>query len=347
MTLPVAFPTPNLFDAQRSPALGWGIIGPGWIASEFASALRQHTRQQLTSVVSRTSERAEHFAAHFEIGHHTSDLDAMLGRDDVDVVYIAAPQSEHARLALAAVAAGKHVLVEKPFAISVDDAHAVVEAAREAGVFAMEGLWSRYLPQASVIRSLIADGVLGDMRAVLADQGQGIPPGHRLRDPASGGGALLDLGIYAVALSSEFLGEPSRIVATGTVAETGVDSYATVALEMPEDRHATISTNIEVRTPGRAVIAGTAARIELGGRAPFHSPTNLVLADPGFGTTPMEWADPTGVTRFGALSWEANAVARFIGEGRIESPLHSLDETVRILATVEEARRQILEGRRA
>jgi predicted dehydrogenase len=301
----------------------------------------------VSAVGSRSLDRAAQFAARFEIPNPCSSYDELVARDDVDIVYVASPQSEHVRLALLAVAAGKHVVVEKPMATNAEDARRLVEAAREAGVFLMEAMWTRYLPQSDVIRRLVQDGVLGDIEVVIADHGQAIPrdPSHRLWKPELGGGVLGDIGIYPIAFSSELLGTPTEILAQGALTSTGVDAYATLALAHANGAHAVISTGMLTRTPVIATIGGSAARIEIA--APFFAPTSFTLAPPEIFGDSLTWTDPTGMTGYDGLSWEATAAARFIDEGRTESPLHGHEETVAILATIDEARRQIFESARA
>jgi predicted dehydrogenase len=339
------FPTPDLFTPGRGePALRWGIVGPGWIAGEFARALTTHTRQQITAVASRSADRGAAFAAAHGIEHAVLGLDALLTRADVDVVYIATPQSDHAATALAAIAAGKHVLIEKPFTVTAAEAREVADAARTAGVFAMEAMWSRYLPQASVIRTLLADGALGDVHTVLADHGQAISfgPEHRLFRPELGGGALLDLGIYAVQFASMVLGAPTTVTARGTMTDSGVDAAASVILDHATGAQAALHTTILARTPTTASIAGSAATLTL---APaFYNPTTFTLTGTEHDAPASTWEDPTGLSGFDALAWEATALARYVGEGRSESPLHTHDETVQIISSIESARTQVADA---
>jgi predicted dehydrogenase len=341
--LPSHLPEPELYRPDTGePSLRWGIVGPGWIAGEFAKAVRAHTAQRIVAVSSRSVERASSFAAAHGIELAVGSTDELVTHPDVDVVYVATPQSEHLATGLAAVAAGKHVLIEKPIAVSAAEARTLAEAARAAGVLVMEAMWSRYLPQGSVIRRLLADGVLGDIRAVLADHGQAITadPRHRLYRPELGGGALLDLGIYPVQFSSMVLGAPTRVVAVGGMTETGVDAYSTLVLTHHGDAQSTLYSSILARTPMTAVIAGSEATISIDGS--FYTPTSFTVCasrDP-FGPV-LTWSDPTGLRLFDGLSWEATALARFVGEGRAESPVHTLDETVSILATIDQARAQI------
>lgn len=340
--LPTHLPTASLYRSRTGePSLRWGIIGPGWIAGEFAKALREHTAQRLVAVSSRSAERGGEFAAAHGIERAHGSTEALVGDPEVDVVYVATPPSDHLRTGLAAIAAGKHVLIEKPIAVSAAEARELADAARSMGVLVMEAMWTRYLPQTSVIQQLLGDGVLGEVTAVLADHGQAIAPDprHRLLRPELGGGALLDIGIYPVQFSSMVLGAPTEIVATGAMTDTGVDAYSTVVLSHEGGSQSTLFSSIRARTPMSGTIAGSEASIALDG--PFYNPTTFTLVGADFFSTPLTWSDPTGVKGFAGLSWEANAFARFVGEGRIESPIHTHDETVSILATIDQARAQL------
>ncbi|MGI5423839.1 Gfo/Idh/MocA family protein [Streptomyces sp. CA-179760] len=341
--LPSRLPEPDLYlPGTGEPSLRWGIVGPGWIADEFAKAVRNHTAQRIVAVASRSLDRAASFATTHGIDLALGSTEQLLARPDVDVVYVATPQSSHLSIGLAAIAAGKHVLIEKPITVSADEAQTLADAARAAGVLVMEAMWSRYLPQTSVIRRLLADGVLGEIRVVLADHGQAIPadPQHRLHRPELGGGALLDLGIYPVQFASMVLGTPTRVTAVGGMTKTGVDAYSTLVLSHARDAQSTLYTSILTRTPIAAVIAGSEATLSID--SVFFNPTSFTLSSLGDPSSPvLTWSDPTDLRAFDGLSWEATALARFVGEGRTESPVHMLDENVSILATIDEARGQI------
>ncbi|SDY60855.1 Gfo/Idh/MocA family protein [Herbiconiux ginsengi] len=340
--IPSAFPEPEIFFPDRGePALRWGILAPGWIAGFFAGAVNRHTGQKLAAVASRTQSRAEAFAAEHGIERAYGSYRELVEDPAIDVVYIAAPQSEHLELGLLVIAAGKQVLIEKPLATNAADARALVAAAAEADVLLMEAMWSRYQPQASVIRTLVSDGILGEIGSVSADHGQAIPVDHdsRLYRRDLGGGALLDLGIYPIQLDSMVLGAPTSITAVGAMTETGVDAYSTIVLGHGDAVQSTLTTSMITRTPTTAVIAGSDGRLEMAG--PFHIPTTLTLAGTGLFEPRQIWEDPTGVRLMDGLAWEATALARYVGEGRRESPLHTLDETVSILETIDVALRQV------
>ncbi|GAA1924664.1 Gfo/Idh/MocA family oxidoreductase [Microbacterium aoyamense] len=339
--LPSSLPEPAQFSRDTGePSLRWGVVGVGWIAGFFAAAVSAHTSQQIVAVASRSAERAGEFAARHGIEHAHADVDALLSDPSVDVVYVAAPQSEHLDIGLRAIAAGKHVLIEKPIAIDAAGAQRLVDAAASAGVFLMEAMWSRYQPQADLVRRIIAEGIIGEPRLVIADHGQAIAddPDHRLLLPGTGGGALLDLGIYPIQLDSMVLGRPDAVRAVGSLTPSGVDATSTLVLDHG-DEQSTLMTSLLTRTPTIAAVCGTLGRIDLEG--PFHIPTAVTVRSHDLFEPALVWRDDTGVALMDGLAWQATALAGYVGEGRLESPLHPLDETVSIIATIDEARRQL------
>jgi predicted dehydrogenase len=340
--LPSHLPTPELFLPETGePALRWGIIGPGWIAGEFSKSLHAHSAQRVVAVGSRSQERADAFAAVHSIEHAIGSVEGLVNSPLIDAVYIAAPQSEHETLGLQAIAAGKHVLIEKPFTVTAAEARNLVEAGRAAGVLVMEAMWSRYLPQASVLRQLLADGALGEVRSVIADHGQYIPtdPSHRLNRPDMAGGALLDLGIYPMQFAFQALGAPESIQTIGALTATGVDAYATVVMQHAGLGQSVVTTSMVARSHTTAAIAGTEAFLRF--EAPFYNPSSFTISSAEHFGPVIRWSDPTPLRGFAALSWEATALARYVGEGRLESPVHTHDETVGIIGTLETARVQL------
>jgi predicted dehydrogenase len=325
----------GVFAAGDEPALRWGMLGTGGIAETFAATVHANTRQRIVAVGSRTPARAEDFATRHGIERAHGSYSAVIA-DEVDVVYIALTADAHCERALEAIAAGRHVLVEKPFAMNGDEAARMAQAARSTGVVAMEAMWTRYLPQSDAIRLLVADGTLGDIKLVFADHGQAITadPAHRLHHAELGGGALLDLGIYPIAFASQLLGPPDDVATFGEMLPSGVDGSAELVLTCGGAR-ALLSTTMVVRTPTTAAVAGTEARLEL--RAPFFTPTGFALGTGDFGEPMERWEDQTGITMHRGLCYQATALARFAAEGRTESPVHTLDETVSIMRTIDAA----------
>ncbi|UXA53218.1 Gfo/Idh/MocA family oxidoreductase [Xanthomonas prunicola] len=340
--LPTTFPTPDLFlPGQGEPVLRWGVLGPGKIASAFVGALRSNTQQRLFAVASRNRARAQAFADTWAMEHAYDNYEALVCNPDVDIVYVATPHSEHLEHGLLALRAGKHVLIEKPITTCAQDARVLVQEARARGLFLMEAMWSRYLPHTSVVRKLLSDGALGDIRHVFADLSQSGPrdPLHRQRNAALGGGALLDLGVYAMQFSSMILGAPSAITAVGALTQTGVDAYSTVVLSHGGHAQSTLISSIVARSSSTAYVTGSVGRIDLAGD--FHNPTTLRLAGNDDATAPILWTDTTGIDGYRGLSWQATAAAGYIGQGLKESPLHPLEEVMQIMTTLDVARSQL------
>ena len=330
-------PEPRDTDPRAAPVLRWAILAPGEIAGDFVSALHAHTDQAVVAVGSRSADRAAAFASAHGIERSYGSYEAAVADPSVDVVYGAAPHSEHARLALLAIEAGKHVLVEKPLALTADQGRRVADAARRARVFAMEAMWTRYLPQSDVLRRLLEAGDLGDVRLVTADFASGPVQGDggRMLDPALGGGGLLDLGVYVVSFASSVLGTPDAVTVRGSLGPTGVDLQASLILDHASGAQALLVAGLAARTPWTATVAGSAARVEVA--SPFWAASGLRVVG-AHGGLLAEWADPYGRPGRQGLCYQAAALARYVAEGRTESPLHPLDEAVAVLATIDEAR---------
>jgi predicted dehydrogenase len=335
-----SLPDPRHPDLADAPPLRWGVLAPGGIAADFTDALHKHTTQRVVAAGSRSAERAAAFAAAHGVERSYGSYTQLVEDPEVDVVYVASPHTQHAEHALLAIAAGKSVLVEKPLAATAEDARRIERAAKAAGVFAMEAMWTRYLPQTDIIRRLLDDGALGDVRVVTADFGGNarFDPASRLFDPALGGGALLDLGVYVVSWASFAIGRPAGVIAAGTLAPTGVDEQVSLILSSLSGAQALLSTGVRAVTPSLATISGSIARVETG--TPFWSASGVRFV-PGGGSPALEWTDPYGRPGREGMSYEAAALARYVTEGLTDSPLHPLVEAVQTLETIDEARRQL------
>ncbi|MHC2185934.1 Gfo/Idh/MocA family protein [Rathayibacter agropyri] len=334
----LTLPEPRLPSLLDSPILRWGVLAPGSIATSFVEALQKHTRQRVVAVGSRSLERAERFASRFGIERASAGYEAVVEDPEVDVVYIASPHSEHARQALLAIAAGKHVLVEKPFAPTPGEAEMIVHAARDAGVFAMEALWMRYLPHMDVVRQLLADGAIGAPVLVSADFGAAFEfdPASRIFDPALAGGGLLDVGVYASSFVSMVAGTPQSTVVAGSLTSTGVDATATIVGSHTHGVQSVATSTVLADTRHAASVAGGEGRIDV--HPSFWTPSGVTLTR---GSESASWTDESPLQGGEGLAWEALHVARYVAEGRTESPLHPLDEVVQVVRTLDDARRRL------
>lgn len=333
-----SLPEPNGVPLRGGPTLRWGVLAPGGIAREWVGAVQAHTDQRVVAVASRSLDRARAFAADFGIDTAYGSYEQLVADPAVQAVYIAAPHSEHRALALLAIAVGKHVLIEKPIAVSLAEARDIVGAARAAGVFAMEAMWSRFLPQSTIVAQLLEAGDLGELLTVTADFGARFPfdPTSRAFDPALGGGALLDIGVYPAWFAHFALGAPSAVTARGTLASTGVDAQAAVILDYPSGAQAAITTSMLVQTPLAATVSGTLARVEFPGPFMAVGPFSVVTE-----RERLHWHEPTGFEWGEGLCYQAAAVAQHVADGLTESPWHTLDDSLEIMAVLDSARAQL------
>ncbi len=319
-----------------SDTIRWGVIGAGGIATKFCDDLRLLPDHAVVAVGSRTAGGADAFADRFGITRRHASYADLAADDEVDVVYVATPHPGHHDAAMLAIEAGKAVLVEKPFTMDADEARSLVEAARARGTFLMEAMWTRFLPHMVQVREVLASGRLGDIVLVTAEHGQWFPEDaeHRLFAPSLGGGALLDLGIYPVSFASMVLGTPTRITAVSDPAFTGVDAQTSMVLRDDAGRHAVLTTTLGAASPNGAAISGTLARLEID--PVFYRPTSFSVVDRD-GTTERVVVPHEG----NGLRHQAAEVGRCLRAGLTESPILTLDETVAIMGTLDEVRRQI------
>lgn len=332
-------PRPRSAPLRGGPTLRWGIAAPGGIAADFVHALHTHTDQRVVAVGSRSAERAGQFARRHGIERSHGSYAELFDDPEVQIVYVAAPHSEHRTIALAAMEAGKHVLIEKPIALSAAEAEDIRDAAVAAGVFAMEAMFTRFLPQTDVMVQLRDDGALGDVGLLTADLGFAAEPGGRIHDPALGGGALLDIGVYPIWLSHLWLGVPASVTAVGSLSASGVDEQSAVVLQYGSGALAELSTGIRVRSAGRASISGSRGRIDVDPWFIFAGGLELAPADPA--ASLLRFTDDSGLRQREGMAWQTAAVAQHVSDGLLESPLHPLQTSIDVLATIDEARRRL------
>jgi predicted dehydrogenase len=315
----------------------WGLLATGWIAGLFATDLELLPDAELVAVGSRTQESADAFGEQFGAAHRHGSYRALVEDPDVDVIYVATPHPGHHATALAAIEAGKSVLVEKPFTMDAGEAAELIDAARAHQVFLMEAMWTRFLPHIVRVREIVAAGTLGEIVSVTAEHGQYFEhdPHHRLFAPELGGGALLDLGIYPLSFASMVLGTPRAITAVSDPAFTGVDAQTSMILQYVNGAHAVLTTTAYAATENAAAINGTLARIEIAGT--FYEPNSFsVIARDGEVLETFASADPGR-----GMQHQAAEVHRCLRAGLLESPGLPLDETLSIMQTMDEIRRQI------
>ncbi|NQX35656.1 Gfo/Idh/MocA family oxidoreductase [Herbiconiux sp. VKM Ac-2851] len=323
-------------ETTMSKTVRWGILGTGGIARAFATDLNA-VGLTIAAVGSRSQESADRFAAEFGIPTAYPSYEALVADPDIDVIYIATPHTFHAENALLAIGAGKNVLVEKAFTINAAQARQIQQAAETAGVAVLEAMWTRFLPHMVRLREIIAAGTLGEVRTVLADHGQRLPsdPSHRINDPALGGGALLDLAIYPVSFAIDLLGLPTRILASATLGDTGVDQQTALIFEHEGGRQSVSHSAIDTAGPVRASVIGTEARVDID--RTWYAPTSFTVTN-SEGEVLERFEQPVASR---GMEYQALEFERMLTAGERESPLLPVAESVAIMAVLDEVRAQI------
>lgn len=338
-------PTDSPLPAPDGDEVGWGILATGKIAHSLAADLALVPGARLAAVGSRSAASAAAFTA-----EHGDDrtrahgsYDALLADPDVEVVYVATPHALHLEGARAAFAAGKHVLCEKPLTLRTADAEEMVRLAGEHDRFLMEAMWTACHPVVRELRAALGTGRFGTPRQLQAELGFRVdaPPTDRMLDPALGGGALLDMGIYPLTFAHLMLGEAEGLTARATLSETGIDLDVAIAGRYPGGALATMNASMTSWSSRRATIATDLGRIEVGPQ--FHHPDRAVFTPyDARGPRPEQQVVLTGAAPVLGRGYgnEIAEVGRCVRAGLRESPLVPHAQTLTILRQLDALREQ-------
>ena len=257
----------------KDATIRWGIIGPGRIAQTFADGIAHSRSGKLVAIASRNPEKPG-LGDNFPGARIVSGYEALLADKDIDAVYIATPHTGHAEWAIKAIRAGKHVLVEKPIALSAFDAEAIYYEAKKAGVFAGEAFMYRVHPQTAKLIELVKSGAIGELRIIRSSFGFNmgtVKPEHRLFANETAGGGILDVGGYPVSMARLIAGaadgkpflDPDKVAGVAHLGQTGVDEWASAVLKFPNNVIAEVSCSIMANQDNTLRIIGSEGRIEV------------------------------------------------------------------------------------
>jgi predicted dehydrogenase len=334
----------------QEQAFRWGIVGTGVIARQFAADLKYASEATVTAVFSRSTEGAEAFREATGAGKAYTVLEDMLADPRIDAVYIATPNNRHAEQAIRALEAGKPVLVEKPLATTVGEAEAMAASAAKSGALLMEGLWTRFLPAVTAVRTMLAEEAIGDIVRVKGELAyfHAEKPGGRFFDPALGGGAALDLGVYLLSLVLHLFGAPREIDGRWKAAGTGVDLGTDFSLRFGNGAEATLSCGFDRDGDNAFTIFGTKGAIRL--NPPFLKAQQVTLFSAplrGFagagglaGKVLARFPLPGKTARNhpfpgGGLQFEAEAFARSVRQGALQNSVMPLEDSIAALKIIE------------
>ncbi len=315
--------------------INWGIIATGYIASRFAREFSLLKNAKLLAVGSRKLSRARSFALKYNIPKYYGSYQLLVNDRDIDAVYVATPHSLHRDNTILALKAGKFVLCEKPFAINAKEALDMIKLARKKNLFLMEAMWARFNPALVKLREILAKRLIGDILHLRADFGfyAKYKPKHRLFNPNLGGGALLDVGVYPISLSSMVLGTPINIKSTAVFGKTGIDKQNSIILEYPKNKIAQLSSAIRIDTDREAYIAGTKGSIKLD--ASWHRSLKVTVMIRKKNDIIYNFDE-----KCNGLHNETLHMMNCIRFGKRESNIMSLDESLSIMKIMDKIRAQ-------
>ena len=333
--------------------LRWGILGAGKIAHDFVVGLKTlpDSEHQAAAVAEMSMEPAQQFASTHSIPRCYGSFEELMKDPDLDVIYIATIHVTHLDIGLRVLEAGKPVLCEKPMTMNARDTKALIDKAREKGLFLMEATWMRFFPAIVELRRMIAEDHIGEVKFVRANFSFRRPPVRakgRLTDPKLGGGSVLDVGVYTISFATMIFGgeRPEKIYAQGSLLSTGVDDLAVMTLTYSRGRIAQLSCSISYDIACDAVVCGTKGELRL--PHPFWCSTKLTSPEGVYEKEAIckEYPLPTpylpgNYPNCTGLRYEAQEVYSCLKEGRKESSVMPLEESLIVIEVAEEVMRQM------
>ncbi len=315
---------------MKNNKLTWGIIGAGIIAEKMADALHQNPGSKLLAVASKTLTRAENFAEKNKVPKACS-YDEIVNNNDIDIIYVATTHNFHFKNAKLALEHGKHVLIEKAFTVNAQEALSLAELASDKNLFLMEAIWVRFLPSYKLLKKMLMDGIIGDIKQINVSFGNFVPPMYekRLTDPALAGGVTLDMGIYPISFVCYMLGElPTDVKSMTRFSDLGVDEISDYLFKFPSGSMSTISTSHKLLMKNTAMIYGTKGYIEY---PDFQEGDKFFLHNHN-GTNEIKSIEEiVEKNHKNGFIYQVEEVVRCISDGKTESSIIPVQETVDIM----------------
>ncbi len=328
-------PETHLPNSMEAPALKWGIVGTGNIAHTFAQQLRHNTQQKLLAVGSRSFGRAAGFAALNDAERSYGSYAELVADPDVDIVYIATPHSHHIEPAMAAIRAGKHLLVEKSLTACYPDTDALLTAAQAAGLFVMEAVWSRFVGPWRLARDLVQGGHLGEIISVRSELSMPLAHVERMVDPELAGGALRDLGVYPLHFAQFLLGDGELVHVSGSLADSGVEQDALLVTDHRGVR-AVSACSMRAHAASSAEVIGTKGWLRI--PTMMHAPGGVQVALEGVDDLVRHKIDARVSAPY---RFEACEAARCVEAGKKESMQMPWWDSRHIARLVDQARSEL------
>lgn len=316
-----------------------GILGAGFIAHVMADTVRRmqaagHGEVELYAVAAREEDRARDFARQYGMPCAFGSYEAMLQDPAVDFVYIATPHSHHYRHIRLCVDHGKPVLCEKAFTVNARQADDVLRRARARGVLVTEAIWTRYQPMRRMLDEVLQSGVIGRPQLLTANLGYAMTQNRRIVDPVLAGGALLDVGVYALNFAEMVFGRADGVQGLCTKHETGVDLTDSITLTWADGRAAHLTAAANAVTDRYGAVYGTDGYLLVEN---INNPQKITVFD-GHNRPVREIACPPQLTGY---EYELLETVRCLEQGLVECPSMPHAETVHMMEVMDHLRAQM------
>lgn len=309
-----------------------GIVGSGWIAEKAAITLNGLQDCRCYAIASRSQEKAQAFAFRWGIEKAYGSYSSLLDDPSVDLVYVATPHSHHFDVTREALEKGKPCLVEKAFMANLNQAQTIVGLARRRKVFLAEAIWTRYQPAVEMVRSIIREGRIGEVRLITATLGYSMGNKERIMRADLCGGALLDLGVYAINFVRMFCDRSIVSIDSQCVkSQTGMDLSNAVSLVLEGGVLANVQSSACCVGDNIGVIAGTEGNIIIDN---INNPQTIRVNGPDR-VFVEELKVPRQITGY---EYEFLACRDAIAAGYTEPPQMPLDETLYIMGLMDSLR---------
>ena len=311
-----------------------GIMGAGAIAQIMADTIKGMEGVEAYAIASRDLKKAEDFKDlnNFQIAY--GSYEDLVKDEDVDLIYIATPHSEHYKNMKLCIENHKAILCEKAFTVNAKQAKEIIELARKEKVFVAEAIWTRYMPSRRLIDETIASGIIGDVNIITANLSYPITFKKRLVDPHLAGGALLDLGVYGINFASMIFGDNfERINTSVAFSDTGVDESEVFNVIYPNKRMAVLTHSMVSRGDRKGIIYGSKGYIIIEN---INNPNSIKVYDADDNLI-KDVEIPKQITGY---EYEVYECKKCLEEGRLEPDSMPLSETIKIMEIMDSIREE-------
>jgi len=311
-----------------------GVLGTGWIVMTVTPALKGISNAECYAVASRTLSRAEEAAKEYGYEKAYGSYEELVADPAVELVYVATPHSRHFEDMMLCIKHKKHVLCEKAFTLNAKQAREVQAAAKEAGVFVAEAIWTRYMPSRKLINDLLDSGVIGEVTNLTANLSYPMRDKERILLPELAGGALLDLGVYGINFAFMHFGKDiERMESSVKMMPTGVDGQETITFFYKDGRMAVLTHGVYGRSDRKGIFYGDKGYMVVEN---INNPQSISVYD--CEDHLLQHMDVP--EQINGYEYQFMECIDLIEKGKLESVSMPMEETIHVMETMDALRKQ-------